>query len=108
MKITLNKQQLEDFLDYRLEKRKANKSTGAGNAFYYSDSGEIEALEDIKNLLALFGEDFVKQGRDVARKKVAEKNPHYNPAQDKANGDSWWLSGYVNTMKEFGVTGLKQ
>lgn len=80
-----------------------NAHTHPYNAFTHSDQGRIQALQDILNLIEMFGCDFKSQAALVAENKIKSKRPNYNPCQDKMNADAHWAYAYAETMKMFGV-----
>jgi len=90
----------------RLREHVANGSSS--NAFIHSDRGEIDAIEDIINILINCSDNAVKYIKKKAKERLKNIHPYYSSACDKCNADTWYQIGYVNKIKKVIGINIKQ
>lgn len=88
--------ELERFFQDQLRKKTETCASAGAGAF--GDNGEIVALEDAIGLLKP-GILTLERFMEVRKTRIEFKTPTYSKAQDKANGDSWWITGYNTVIR---------
>jgi hypothetical protein len=85
--------QIKYFLKEELKKVEESLRSDGG-AFFYSNQGKKEALQDTIQCIELFGKKFKKYMKIIRKVKFKNKKPNYSKVCDKSNADSWYIFGY--------------
>lgn len=92
---------IEEMLKWKLEWQEGHMSQGEGNACVDMDEGTIQALKDVLNAIDIYDAQFKKYLPAIMKARLKDKTPHYDPACDKCNGDSWFISSYKDIINMF-------